>query len=1335
MNIFTKDDYRKIQAWLKANSIKDSDLTSVNDTIPEEDTLVLVQKINGILSNVKISIKNLLNSTLSKIIIDTIIANAVKVNNTLTVTASNVKIDNEKGTTLQDVLDYFEGNKLNRHTDDTFDGNLTVKKNITIEGNIKSHNDTITVEADLEATGEITDGQGNMLSDVNDASKGWKIEYQDPQQDEPTVRAKYVLKDYRGVPKGSVIKIYKDSAITNVYLGTVEDTCNPNTGEVTKHPIHDNNEALSIVYRLDTGKYSLVNVPIKMFVTEAEFDKYRGLGVTSNGQVFIKLASDVESSNYLHFNELGEITADGIEARILRDLGNIITSIAGDGTMWGVYKEHEGTQETSTPNDGSRWGEFKRVEEIREQIADSTHQVFSDNWDVQDDDPEDYDPLAVTEASFAYNWKSVTNPNKTGNIEDLVNKVAALAVGIFYGYYPNKNELPQDITEKGYAYVGTDNPYKIYNFDGSQWKDSGTTIQATSEVDEEDITYNENNKLTFKDRNNTDGMGYVILRKNKSFTEQVTKENTIYEIRYNFDLNGETINIPENCILKFEGGSLSNGFIDFKNNSIVSKTVSFSNIDFINLNYIEASWFGINESLDDISELFNDLIERIRLSAKNANVTIKFKETKYKTTKTLRIGETINGVSYNHSISIIGHPTFFMDNDDANCISISNAIRARYEFSVHRKSPAIWANDNSIGVVLINCLYCNFNIHNILYFTYGIIIKAVSHGFAWNEIYIDEIYSALQSFVVESIADGWPNANNVHGGIGFNLNTGTFVKDGAKESPRAIVFKSDGSYGANSWTFDGLWIENNKNFVPDYIGIDVCNYINQATYKGLVFDKVRVELTGIKLIQLDSRYVYHICLTPTISGKDDILALDYDGTFIADERIYNVTTQTLRKNLATVSLLSDNRNCLNCKKYSIFRGFSKFGISDNGNISTITDIKTQAIALKDVQNVNLYFKYYGRLRILFLDSNRKKISKDYFNNYVKFDNSYEYNDILSDNATNTYNYLRLQVKANDKIKFIVLRFSPIGDDCTIEYRKLTDNAPIPQLCSLFGKYPKDAYISEYDINSIRAKFETGDTYINYKTNEIYNITKGGSVGNISDIRVSGNINTSIFTTNDDVSNLLIGDLISINNINYNIVDIKISEGNNTITVDSIINDSVDNARLYLIKPIIAKYINPESTIITPNNISYIILCKDDSTSSCTLYFYSGTVSAHAHKSCFSGFVQISGFSDKQRLICDGYLVNIDISLVKGTYNNNNVYALKIDSQSNLSLIYTPINTTDTIVEAHSNSFTETSLVSKFSRGTTRPLNPDTGFQYFDNTSNKPIWWTGTKWVDATGADV
>ena len=28
-----------------------------------------------------------------------------------------------------------------------------------------------------------------------------------------------------------------------------------------------------------------------------------------------------------------------------------------------------------------------------------------------------------------------------------------------------------------------------------------------------------------------------------------------------------------------------------------------------------------------------------------------------------------------------------------------------------------------------------------------------------------------------------------------------------------------------------------------------------------------------------------------------------------------------------------------------------------------------------------------------------------------------------------------------------------------------------------------------------------------------------------------------------------------------------------------------------------------------------------------------------------------------------------------------------------------------------------------------------GFVYYDRTLNKPIWWTGTKWIDAIGADV
>ena len=30
---------------------------------------------------------------------------------------------------------------------------------------------------------------------------------------------------------------------------------------------------------------------------------------------------------------------------------------------------------------------------------------------------------------------------------------------------------------------------------------------------------------------------------------------------------------------------------------------------------------------------------------------------------------------------------------------------------------------------------------------------------------------------------------------------------------------------------------------------------------------------------------------------------------------------------------------------------------------------------------------------------------------------------------------------------------------------------------------------------------------------------------------------------------------------------------------------------------------------------------------------------------------------------------------------------------------------------------------------------DVGFQYFDTTLGKPIWWNGSAWVDATGQEV
>lgn len=100
---------------------------------------------------------------------------------------------------------------------------------------------------------------------------------------------------------------------------------------------------------------------------------------------------------------------------------------------------------------------------------------------------------------------------------------------------------------------------------------------VTNAPDEEDITSDGNNLLKLKNRSQLYGMGYVILRRDKSFAEQIIGIGTIYEIRYNFDLGGKRVAIPADCVLKYVGGSLNNGTIVY-NNTIVEGIERLNNV-------------------------------------------------------------------------------------------------------------------------------------------------------------------------------------------------------------------------------------------------------------------------------------------------------------------------------------------------------------------------------------------------------------------------------------------------------------------------------------------------------------------------------------------------------------------------------------------------------------------------------------------------------------------------------------------------------------------------------------------------------------------------------------
>lgn len=163
------------------------------------------------------------------------------------------------------------------------------------------------------------------------------------------------------------------------------------------------------------------------------------------------------------------------------------------------------------------------------------------------------------------------------------------------------------------TFLNEDGVWEIYQFKGTnvnQWNNItlwenvlSSIIESNLGPDEEDLTSFKDGgkvKLKFKDKDyNKDifsGLGRVYLRKNvvkaiepstdKPFStnlltdQMISKPNTIYIIQYDYDLNQQGITIPENCVLQFEGGSISNGKMEGRNTRIINSTSnSFINIE------------------------------------------------------------------------------------------------------------------------------------------------------------------------------------------------------------------------------------------------------------------------------------------------------------------------------------------------------------------------------------------------------------------------------------------------------------------------------------------------------------------------------------------------------------------------------------------------------------------------------------------------------------------------------------------------------------------------------------------------------------------------------------
>jgi hypothetical protein len=229
--------------------------------------------------------------------------------------------------------------------------------------------------------------------------------------------------------------------------------------------------------------------------------------------------------------------------------------------------------------------------------------------------------------------------NGSGNYISFGNALVGPAERICYLYYDESNEQWDysefDTYKYSYAHSKfeqlTDLSTSTIQVSSAQEFTNAERLQALANVSNQEAGYNDSTPPVF-----TGKMGYVVLQpqddedlEHTSFAAQIAnKPNTIFEIMDVYDLGVATVSIPNNCVLKFNGGMLKNGEITTNNCFISSDkkcfddTIIFSSGSKIANVSSKLSWFCDNNGSADYglvnagaisNDVFVDL-EKVTLS-------------------------------------------------------------------------------------------------------------------------------------------------------------------------------------------------------------------------------------------------------------------------------------------------------------------------------------------------------------------------------------------------------------------------------------------------------------------------------------------------------------------------------------------------------------------------------------------------------------------------------------------------------------------------------------------------------------------------------------------------
>ena len=317
-----------------------------------------------------------------------------------------------------------------------------------------------------------------------------------------------------------------------------------------------------------------------------------------------------------------------------RILGQKIT-FAQEGENWVTYQFQQ--LSLSGYENPSNWKQVDGVQQIEGDINITNH---PDEEDITTDGEnrlkladKEYDTSAYSGMGRIYLRKNIqdvkilpTSYLKVDSIVDAVTDEVAIKA-------PTDTELTVVIGRDGkaYAMVADDiNKYTIW--------DSYGEIKASTEYMDTSYTLKHDTYYLVS------GVYYVwgeslkeaVLqteKKNVLTQEMVDKPNTIYVVQYDFDLNFDwnnydsahnyAVKIPKGSILKYEGGSISNGLLNFSDDTYIEGPERGNCMKYGSYGYIDKPRYSVKNDMvvvNRLSEIFNSYYkqnERFHYGHKN----------------------------------------------------------------------------------------------------------------------------------------------------------------------------------------------------------------------------------------------------------------------------------------------------------------------------------------------------------------------------------------------------------------------------------------------------------------------------------------------------------------------------------------------------------------------------------------------------------------------------------------------------------------------------------------------------------------------------------------------